>query len=77
MSRRPASVRKPERARAEPPIAEAPEAPPPGAGPGVGVTGGLPTEEGSWSPPGGPPRVAAAKEAAAAAEPIGETERRR
>jgi hypothetical protein len=69
-------VREPERARAEPPIADAPEAPP-GAGPGVGLTGGLQTAEGSWSAPAGAPRVAAMKEAAAAAGPVGDVERRR
>jgi hypothetical protein len=69
-------VRKPERARAEAPIAEAPEAPL-GAGPGAGLIGGLPTAERSWSPPAGAPGVAAAKEAAAEAKPVGDAERKR
>jgi len=69
-------VWKVERAIPEAPIVE-PEAPL-GAGPGAGLTGVFPTAEPPWPPPAGEsPVAAAAKEAAAVARFMGESERKR
>src|ERR1700681_559569 len=74
-SRRLASVRKPERPSPEAPAAEPPEAPL-GAGPGPGLTGGLPTPEPPLTPPGGP-SLEGATEIAATESPTGDAERKR
>jgi hypothetical protein len=72
----PARVEGLESARPEAPIAE-PEAPP-GAGPGAGLTGAFPIGELPCPPPADEPAAAAAaKETAAVARPMGESESKR